>query len=41
MTGLRPLRERPEGGQHFLGGKVAEEQFTAARRDRRTPPENP
>ncbi|MCH8973952.1 MAG: hypothetical protein IH869_02640 [Chloroflexi bacterium] len=41
MTGLRPLRERPEGGQHFLGGKVAEEQFAAARRDRVAQPEDP
>lgn len=40
MTGLRPLRERPEGGQHFLGGKVAEEQFAAARRDRLAQPED-
>ena len=38
-TGLRPLREGREGGQHFLGGTVAEEQFAAARRDRLTQPE--
>ena len=39
-TGLRPVRERHEG-QHFLGGKVAEEQFAAARRDRLKEPQDP
>ena len=36
MIGLRPASERPDGGQHFLGGKVAEEQFRQAQAGRQS-----
>lgn len=34
MIGLRPASERPDGGQHFLGGRIAEEQFRQAHASR-------